>query len=64
VYGVYFDFWERGTASVFRVQFQADFDVTGRRKIISHMGQFEGISANRSYGIGKRGYDLHQANES
>jgi len=38
MYGVYFDFWERVTASVFRVQFQADFNVTGRRKIVSHMG--------------------------
>jgi len=64
VYGVYYDVWEKGTATVFRVQFQVDFEVNGRRKIVSHIGQFEGISANRSYRIGKRGNDLHQANES
>jgi len=43
VYGVYCNVGEKGTASVFRFQFQADFEVTWRRKIISHMGQFEGI---------------------
>jgi hypothetical protein len=34
---------EKSTASVFRVQVQVDFEVTGRRKSVGHIGWFERI---------------------
>jgi hypothetical protein len=59
MYGVYYCVWEKGTASVFKVQFQVDFEVIRWRKSVSHVGQFEEISANWSCRIRKRGYDMH-----